>query len=168
MPKLTSFKTKRETIRVGKYLKEIVTISDSAGKVLKEVVQPLMMEVYPRDVLQMVVGATLLAVPVSFTEEVWKLGATLPTLNILAIAVLSVLFVAMFIHHNFYADHLPTHRLEFIKRVFLTYILALGVSLLILTIIEQVPPDALIIGLKRAVIVSFPASMSAAVADMIK
>lgn len=42
-------------------------------------VEPVMVEFYPRDVVQTLVGATLLAVPMAFTDEVWRIGAELST-----------------------------------------------------------------------------------------
>jgi uncharacterized membrane protein len=162
-------KTKRELIRVGKHLSELVTIKDSAGNLIHRVVKPVMLEVYPRDVMQLIVGATLLSIPVAFTEEVWKMGERLGWINIGLLFFLSLLFSSLFIYYNFYRNHFKNHKFEFIKRIVLLYLVSLGVSWLILFLVGQASFDTgLTVVIKRMIIVSFPASMSAAVADMIK
>lgn len=123
-----------------------------------------------RDVFQIVVGATLLAIPVGFTEETWRLGEQLPWANILALTVLSLVFIAAFIFYNYYVQNsFNGHRWQFIERVLYTYIVSFIVVSVILVIIQVAPIGTnLALAIKRIIIVSLPASMSAAVADMIK
>ena len=162
-------KMKREIIRIGAHLSELVTVLDSAGNTLHKVVRPLMIEFYLRDVIQVIVGATILAIPIAFTEEVWRLGAELPNRNIVYLFIMSVVFICLFVYHNFYREHLKTHWTEFIKRVISIYIISMLIVGIILFIINQAPLGLeWTITLKRMVIIAFPASMSAAVADMIK
>jgi uncharacterized membrane protein len=162
-------KTKREMIRVGSHLNELVTVWDSAGNLIHKVVHPLMLEFYVRDVMQVIVGATVLAVPVAFTEEVWKLGASLPHMNIVYLWLLSMSFICLLVYHNFYQGHLSTHWDEFLKRSISIYLLSFLVAGMLLFIIGQAPFMVdWVVAIKRMVIVAFPASMSAAVADMIK
>ncbi len=160
---------KKEIIRIGKYLNEIITIKDSAGNLIHKITKPLMIELYPRDIIQIVVGATLLAIPVTFTEETWKLGEGLPLINVLIIALISILFIALFVYYNYYRQHLKSHYLEFLKRIISTYLISFIVVGIILLLINKAPLDNnWLITLKRIIIISFPASMSAAVADIIK
>lgn len=166
---MSDTKQKRELVRIGKHLNEIILIKDAAGNLLHRVVKPVMVELYPRDIMQLIVGATLLSVPVSFTEEVWRLGEVLPLFNIICLLLVSLTFSALFIYYNFYRHHFATHKTEFIKRILSLYLISLGVSLLILFLIDKAPVNTdLVLTFKRMVLVSFPASMSAAVADMIK
>ncbi len=44
------------------------------------------------DASQVLVGAFALAVPISFSEEAWRLGESLPFINLLMLFSLSVLF----------------------------------------------------------------------------
>ena len=88
--------------RVGGYLHRIVPIFDSAGKVINYTLTPIMVEFRLRDMMQVIVGASILAVPVAFTEETWKLGESLPTVNVLFLSGLSLLFIAGFVYFNFY------------------------------------------------------------------
>lgn len=122
-----------------------------------------------KDVLQVMVGSAILAVPVAFTEETWKLGESLPILNVIILMIVSLIFIAMFVYYNYYRNDFHTHWDEFIKRVFSTYIFSFFVVAGLLTIIQRAPWSSdWIIAFKRIVIISFPSSMSAAVADMIK
>lgn len=162
-------KAVREVIRIDKYLNEIITIKDSAGKIIHKITKPLMVEFYFRDVIQVIVGATLLAIPVTFTEETWKLGETLPILNIGIISFISITFIGLFVYYNFYKGLLRANWFSFVKRVFSTYFISVCVVGLILFLIDKAPLGTeWIITVKRIVLISFPASMSAAVADMIK
>lgn len=127
------------------------------------------LEFKSRDVMQLIVGSAILAVPVGFTEETWKLGETLPTLNIIALLLISAVFISLFVYYNYYKGHFAANWDEFAKRVFSTYLISFVVVAVILTIIQRAPwSTEWILAFKRIVIVAFPSSMSAAVADMIK
>ena len=164
-----SLETKRKIVRVAGKLREIVTIQDKAGNIVHKFMNPLMVEFYTRDLVQIMVGAMILAIPVGFTEEVWVLGATLPLINVLSLFVLSLAFISVFVYYNYYRRQMKEHKLEFLKRVSSTYVFSFIVVALFLTIIGKAPWQVdWVLASKRAVLVTFPASMSAAVADMIK
>ena len=147
----------------------ITTILDSSGKVLYRSVSPLMVELRPRDIMQMIVGATILPILLSFTEETWNLGEKLPLTNVIYLTVLSILFISLFIYYNFYRFHLKGRTFEYIKRVLATYFVSLIVVGVLLTIIDKCPWQTnYILAIKRIVIVAFPASMSATIADVLK
>jgi uncharacterized membrane protein len=163
-------KSTREVIRIAGKLKEVVTLYDSTGKVLHKFMNPLMLEFKGKDFVQIIVGASILAVPIGFTGEVWDLAETLPNMNILAFLILSICFISTFIYYNYYRnEHFKDHKIDFLKRVLSTYILSFLVVGLLLTIIGKAPWDTdMLLAFKRCILVSFPASMSAAVADMVK
>ena len=164
-----STRVQRTVQRVGGYLKEVLTVIDATGKVVGQTVSPLMVELRPRDIMQIIVGASILAVPVAFTEETWNLGEKLPIANVLALTTVSLIFLAAFIYYNFYRFNLKTHVVEYMKRVTATYVFSLLVVGLILTIIQKCPWGTdYVLALKRIIIVAFPASMSAAVSDTLK
>ena len=91
----TDTKPKITIRRIGGYLHRVVPIADKSGQVLSYVLNPLMVEFRTRDVLQVAVGAALLAIPVSLTEEAWRLGETLPVANTLGILGLVVVLPLM-------------------------------------------------------------------------
>lgn len=163
--------TKMEFKRLGrgKYLHTIIPIVDKSGTVVHRVVKPLMVELRKRDVVQILVGATILAIPVGFTEETWNLGQRLPVLNVLMLALFSVLFIALFVYMNFYRYYLKEHLAEYIKRVLAIYLLSLVVVGGLMTIILQCPWGVdNMLAIKRIVIVAFPASLSATLTDAFK
>jgi uncharacterized membrane protein len=128
-----------------------------------------MVEFRPRDLMQVVVGASILAVPVAFTEETWNLGAQLPIASVLGLSALSLLFIALFVYFNFYRFSFKDHVFEYCKRVIAIYLVSLLVVGLIMTIIQKCPwGDDNLLAIRRVLIVSFPASMSAVVSDTLK
>lgn len=147
---------------------EASALYDSAGKVISKIVRPAKLEFKLKDFMQVVVGATLLAVPLCYTEEVWNLGAALPLRNVIGIGLLSVFFVALFVYYKIYQKYFKTHYLTFFKRVLSIYVVSFGLVALLLTLIQQAPwaVDHMV-AIKRVIIAGLPASMSAAVADML-
>ena len=161
--------TKRRLIKIGKSSKELITIHDEKGNVLHRMINPLMLEVRSRDIVQMIVGSLILAIPVAFTQEVWDLGALLPWKNVIALSLLSFLSISVFIYYNNYRRHFKEHEREFIKRVLAVYLISLFIVGIFLTVIDQAPwATNWLLALKRTIIVAFPASMSAALVDNIK
>ena len=155
--------------RIGGYLHRVVPIADSTGKVLNYTLKPLMVEFRPRDLMQVIIGASVLAVPVAMTEETWVLGTELPLANVLMLSGLSVLFIAGFVYYNFYRFNFKGHLFEYIKRVAAIYLFSMLVVGLLLTIIQKCPWGAdNLLAMKRIMIVSFPSSMAAAVSDTLK
>lgn len=162
-------KTRREVIRIAGKLKEVVTVLDEKGTILHKMINPLMVEFYARDLMQIMIGASILAVPVAYTEEAWNLGESLPFVNILTIMALSLVFISIFVYYNFYRARLNEHRFEFVKRVASIYLVSFAIVGILLTLIERAPWNTdVMLAFKRIVLVSFPASMSAAISDMIK
>jgi uncharacterized membrane protein len=157
--------------RLGRngHLHRVIPIFDKSGKIVQRVVKPLMVEFRVRDVVQTIVGASILAIPAAYTEEAWNLGRDLPVANISAIATMSMLFIAAFVYFNFYKSYIAEFKTQFVIRTISTYVIALVVVATLLTLIGQCPwgTDNLL-ALKRIIVVGFPASMSATVTDALK
>jgi|SRR5690554_5896704 len=155
--------------RIGGYLYKVTPVKDEMGTVLNHLLKPLMVEFHPRDLLQVIVGSSLLAIPMAFTAETWELGEHLPLANVLYLSLLSIFFVAAFVYFNFYRNYFKRNVLQYVLRVVSTYLTSLIVVALILTILQKCPWNTdFILALKRVIIVSFPASMSATVSDVLK
>ena len=157
--------------RIGRngYLHRVIPIVDQAGKVVQRVVKPLMVEFRTKDLVQTIIGASILAIPAAYTEETWNLGRDLPNINILGIAAVSILFVAIFVYYNFYRNYLKEFLGQYFVRVVCTYIVAVTVVALLLTLVNQCPwGEDNLLALKRIVVVAFPASMSATITDALK
>lgn len=124
---------------------------------------------FMHDLVQIIVGSTLLAVPVGFTVEVWNFSEQLPFINILGIFIISIIFISIFTYYHYHGANVKKHWLIFTKRVILTYIISFIAVSIILALVDKVFIfENFIISLKRIIIVTLPASMSAAVADTIK
>lgn len=154
---------------MGGLLKELLVIKDEGGKVLHKTLSPFMVEFHLKDALQVVIGAAILSIPVSFTQEVWDLGGILPLNSVLGILLISILFISAFVYFNFYKGDTKGHRTEFLKRIGFTYLLSFGVVAVLMTLIQQAPWQAdWVLALKRIIIVAFPASMSGTLVDTLK
>ncbi len=155
--------------RINGYLHRVVPVADKSGQIISYALKPLMLEFKPRDIMQVLVGSALLAIPVSLTEEAWNLGQVLPNTNVALIAFLSLLFISVFVYFNFYKITLRGYVFEFVKRVLGTYLLSFLVVAVILTLLQKCPwgIDNLL-AVKRIVIVAFPAAMSGTLSDTLK
>ncbi|NAS10694.1 DUF2391 family protein [Poritiphilus flavus] len=157
------------TKRIGGYLHKMIPITDAGGKILHYVAKPLMVEFRPRDIMQVIIGSTILALPIAYTEEAWKLGEELPLINVAFLSLLSLTFIALFVFFNFYRFNIRGHRFNYFKRVLATYLISILVVAVLLTIIQRCPwQEDHILAIKRIIIVSFPASMSATISDVVK
>jgi uncharacterized membrane protein len=155
--------------RIGGYLHRVVPVADKSGEILNYVLKPLMVEFKPRDIAQVALGSALMAIPVSFSEEVWNLGADLPSLNIGLIAGISIMLEAIFVYFNFYRFAFKGNVFEFIKRVLGTYLVTVLVVALILSLIEKCPWGTdNVLAIKRIIIVSFPSAMGGTLTDSLK
>ena len=159
-------KPKTRIQRIGGYLHKVVPVIDNTGKVISHAVSPLKVELRRRDIMQIIVGASISSVPVALTQETWDLGRDMPLRNVIILGIISILFIALHVYYNFYRHHFKDHVFEYLKRVAATYVLSFIVVGALLTIIGKAPWEQdFLLALKRTIIVAFPASMSAAVSD---
>ena len=144
----------------------------SGGKkiIFGNLVDPFFHEFHLKDVLQVIIGASILAIPVGFTKEVWELGETLQIINIFGFVILSLLFISLFTYYHYHREQgLKKHHKHFTRRVVLTYVLAFFVVGIILTLIQKAPWQTdWVLAFKRIALVTFPASLSGTLADAIK
>ena len=118
------------------------------------------------DASQVFVGAFALAVPISFSEEAWRLGETLPIRNLIMLLVLSLLFLALFTYQSVFQKNVKSRLIVFIFRIFIAYLMTTLVVALVLLCLDKLPMlDDPIISLKRIIIITMPASMGAIVVD---
>ena len=166
---MENLKTKKETHRIAGKLKEIVTVHDDKGQIIHKLINPLHVEFTVKDMLQIMIGASILAIPVGFTEETWNLGAELPMRNVIMLMLISLFFISIFVYYNYYRNHLEVHTFEYIKRVISTYLFSFLIVAMLLALIQRTPwVTDWVLSFKRIVLVTFPASMSAVVADTFK
>ncbi|MEK6914367.1 MAG: DUF2391 family protein [Nanoarchaeota archaeon] len=123
---------------------------------------------FMHDLVQVIVGSTLLAIPVGFTTEVWNFSEQLPFINVLGIFIISFIFISIFTYYHYHGASIKKYWIIFTKRVILTYIFSFIAVCIILGLVDKISIIDFVISLKRIIIVTLPASMSAAVADTIK
>ncbi|NVD08540.1 DUF2391 family protein [Vibrio sp. JPW-9-11-11] len=118
------------------------------------------------DAGQIFVGAFALAVPISFSEEAWRLGETLPTANLLMLMVLSFTFLTLFTYESVFQRDVRQRKGVFVLRIVSAYLMAALVVALVLACIDQLPLFAdPATSLKRVIVITMPASMGAIVVD---
>jgi uncharacterized membrane protein len=118
------------------------------------------------DASQVLVGAFALAVPISFSEEAWRLGESLPMANLLMLLSLSVIFLSFFAYQSVFQSRIR-HRVSiFVFRVFIAYSIAAIVVALVLLCLDKLPLlTEPIVAIKRVIVITMPASMGAIVVD---
>ena len=118
------------------------------------------------DASQICVGAFALAVPISFSEEAWRLGEILPWKNLVLLFLLSFAFLGVYTYQSVFQKNIGNRLSVFFLRLFLAYGITVGVVMLILVSLNKLPlfTDT-ILSVKRIVIISMPASMGAIVVD---
>ncbi len=118
------------------------------------------------DASQVLVGAFALAVPISFSEEAWRLGESLPMPNLLMLLSLSVIFLGFFAYQSVFQSRIR-HRVSiFIFRVFIAYSIAAIVVALVLLCLDKLPLlSEPLVAVKRIIVITMPASMGAIVVD---
>lgn len=162
-------KLKKEIISLEGKKNELITVHDKKGRILHKIIRPLMLEFHLKDLLQVILGASILAIPVGYTEETWRLGETLPLKNILGFLFLSIIFISSFSYYNYYREHMKEHYGEFFKRVTMTYLFSFIIVATLLSLIERgFWTVHWTLAIKRTIIITFPASLSATIADVIK
>ena len=143
------------------------------NRLLQTFVKPVIPEFKLKDALQVIIGASILAVPVGFTQETWDLGASsqLPFINVFGLFLLSIFFISLFTLYHYHRRTEVKHLPVFFKRVISTYVFSFLIVAVILSLIQRgffSPGIDFITAVKTTVIVTFPSSLSGTIADTIK
>ncbi|MGB0524220.1 MAG: DUF2391 family protein [Flammeovirgaceae bacterium] len=118
------------------------------------------------DIIQVIIGASTLAVPVAFSEESWRLSETLPLLNVIILFLLSLMFIGLYSIQGIFQGKVKHRLYHFFVRILIDYGVTLIVVFIILLALNRMPLiDEPIIALKRIIVLSFPASMGGVIVD---
>jgi uncharacterized membrane protein len=118
------------------------------------------------DASQITIGAFALAVPISFSEEAWRLGESLPITNLLLIFILSVGFLSFYAYQSVFQGKIKYRISVFVLRIFIAYLIAGLVVSFVLLSLDKFPLFAEpAIAIKRLIVITMPASMGAIVVD---
>ncbi len=155
--------------RIDGELHTVTAVKDAAGNTVKHNVTRLKVELTLSDVMQILVGAAMLAIPTALTEEVWNMGKEVPWFNVIMMLLIEYIIIGMFIYLESYQQHIKLYRSEFIKRVLATLILSGVIVGLFLALVGKLPLFSdTDVAIKRIIIGMLPASMSATVLDSFK
>lgn len=118
------------------------------------------------DANQVIVGAFALAVPISFSEEAWRLGETLPFTNLIALVCVSLIFLALYTYQNVFQRNVANRLFSYFIRIVIAYSLASVVVAITLFCLNKFPIiSEPLIAIKRLIVITMPASMGAIVVD---
>ncbi len=118
------------------------------------------------DASQSCVGAFALAVPISFSEEAWKLGETLAPSNLTLLFVLSITFLGLYTYESVFQKNIESRQWVFILRIVIAYLMTTFVVALVLLCLDKLPLfSEPLVAFKRIIVISMPASMGAIVVD---
>jgi uncharacterized membrane protein len=118
------------------------------------------------DIIQVIIGASALTVPVAFTEESWRLSETLPQINVIILFVISLSFIGLYAIQGIFQGNVKHRFSHFLLRILIVYGITLFVVFIILFAINRMPViDEPVIALKRIILLSFPASMGGVIVD---
>lgn len=118
------------------------------------------------DVMEIVLGGSVIAFPVATASEIWDLGVQLSVERAVMISLSSLLVLGVLIYTMHQHTDVTARRRIFIQRVLTTYGLTLLISATLLLAIGQF--DLIgdpMVALKRTILVAFPASFAATVVD---
>ncbi len=157
------------TSEIDGVLHRITTIKDKDGNILKQEVSRIKDNLTIQDIMQILVGASILAIPSALTQEVWDMGAALPWINIIAMLLIEYLIIGMFLYFKAYSENIKVHKGVYAKRVLVIMLLSGLIIGLFLALVGQLPLfDNTDVAIKRIIIGMLPAAMSATVMDSLK
>ncbi len=118
------------------------------------------------DISQIAIGAFALAVPISFSEEAWRMGETLPTFNLFIVFALSISFLGIYAYYSVFQGMISKRYKIFVIRIFIAYFISVLVVGLVLFALNKFPIiDDPIVAIKRLILITMPASMGAIIVD---
>ncbi len=119
-----------------------------------------------KDIGQIAIGSFAFAVPISFSEEAWRISESLPFSNLTLVFILSVSFLALFAYESVFQGQVVHRIFVFILRIIIAYIISALVVALVLISIDKLPLlTEPIIAIKRLIVITMPASMGAIIVD---
>lgn len=117
------------------------------------------------DISQIVLGAAVMAVPIAFSEELWKFGETLPALNIFILFVLAISIQGFYTYYSIFQCSEKSIQVIGV-RVILNYTLTFFTVAVVLFSLNRFDFSSnLSVGVYRVIILTFPASLGAVIID---
>lgn len=125
-----------------------------------------MKKVNLEDIVQVCFGSAILAIPIAFTEEAWKMSGNIPQFKIILIFFTSIFLNACFIYYGVYEGIIKGKFFRFISRVIINYGLTCFTVAYILFLLDILTITSHFTSwVFQIVLISFPASLSGAIVD---
>ena len=106
-----------------------------------------------------------MGLPIAFSEELWELGKTLPSINLIILCTLSIVIQSFYTYFSLFQGK-ESRLYQIVFRVFLNYFLTLLTVAIILIVLNRLNAGVdFYIGIRRVLILSFPASLGAVIVD---
>lgn len=118
------------------------------------------------DVSQIVIGASVMAIPIAFSEELWRFGETLPSFNLTLLVLLSFIIQTLYIYSSLFQGK-EKSTLLIVSRVIINYIITFFTVSAILFVLNRLSfnYEEFIVGFKRILVLTFPASLGGVIID---
>ena len=118
------------------------------------------------DIIQVCIGSSILAIPIAFTEEAWKMGESLPQSKVILIFLTSIFFNACFIYYGVYEGSIKNKVILFLSRIAVNYLLTLLTVTYIIYLLNVLSSSSSFVSIvSKIIVISFPASLSGAIVD---
>lgn len=117
------------------------------------------------DIIQIVIGSSLLVAPIAFSEEAWELSRSLPVRNIIFLMILSLIFIGLYVYQGIFSGNIKSRKSIFISRIFIDYGITLFVVFVILFALDKIPFQSPLVAIKRVILIGFPASLVGVILD---
>jgi uncharacterized membrane protein len=105
-------------------------------------------------------------VPISFSEEAWQLGETLPLPNVFMLMAISLVFLGIYTYQSVFQGDIAKRKINFVFRIVLAYVVTAIVVAVVLFCLDKFHlVDDPVTSIRRVIIISMPASMGAIVVD---
>jgi len=118
------------------------------------------------DIIQVMIGASALTIPVAFSEESWRLSETLPLFNVMVLFFLSLILISLYSIQGIFAGNIKHRFLHYLLRTFIVYGVTVIIVFMVLFALNKMPIfDHPIVALKRIILISFPASLGGVIVD---
>lgn len=118
------------------------------------------------DFAQMVIGSTILTVPIAFTQEAWMLSKTLPWVNVAGIIFISLGFICLYAYIGIFDGKVHNRLNAYLGRIIIDYSVACLTVAVLLLVLNKLPIlEDWILSIRRVIVLTLPASMGAVVMD---
>ncbi|MFT7035159.1 MAG: putative membrane protein [Cyclobacteriaceae bacterium] len=85
----------------------------------------------------MIIGSTILTIPITFTEEAWRLSETLSIINLVGMFFMSIAFLAMYTYHGIFQGGIKNRKGTYLWWIFVDYLVTHTVVCLILLVLNK-------------------------------